>query len=162
METLTTLETLTTTELVTATAFLGGFLGTILTLGAIFYVLLVIADWKIFTKAGEKGWKSIIPIYNIYIGFKIIGMKAWFWPLIIACLVQSMVSAFAGQQAIVSTIVAIIVGVFELVAYIVYCGRTAKAFGKGTGFAVGTFFFPNIFTLILGFGSAEYKGIEEE
>ena len=36
------------------------------------YVLLVIADWKIFSKAGEEGWKSLIPIYNMYILFKII------------------------------------------------------------------------------------------
>ena len=28
----------------------------------IFYILQVIAYWKIFTKAGEEGWKSIIPI----------------------------------------------------------------------------------------------------
>ena len=27
----------------------------------IFYILQVIAYWKIFTKAGEEGWKSIIP-----------------------------------------------------------------------------------------------------
>lgn len=28
-------------------------------------ILLIVAQWKIFTKAGEKGWKSIIPIYNM-------------------------------------------------------------------------------------------------
>jgi hypothetical protein len=35
--------------------------------------------WKIFEKAGEAGWKSIIPIYNVYIMYKIVGMKNWFW-----------------------------------------------------------------------------------
>lgn len=30
-------------------------------------VVAIVAMWKIFTKAGEAGWKSIIPIYNIYI-----------------------------------------------------------------------------------------------
>ena len=34
----------------------------------IFYILQVIAYWKIFTKAGEEGWKSIIPIYNYFTG----------------------------------------------------------------------------------------------
>ena len=34
----------------------------------IFYILQVIAYWKIFTKAGEEGWKSIIPIYNSFGG----------------------------------------------------------------------------------------------
>ena len=27
-----------------------------------FYVLFVAAFWKIFVKAGEEGWKAIIPI----------------------------------------------------------------------------------------------------
>lgn len=29
------------------------------------YVLIVIGWWKIFTKAGEAGWKSLIPFYNV-------------------------------------------------------------------------------------------------
>ena len=33
-------------------------------------VLTIIANWKIFTKAGQAGWKSLIPIYNIVILFK--------------------------------------------------------------------------------------------
>ena len=41
----------------------------------IFGVLVIIGLWKIFTKAGEKGWKSLIPIYNVYILFKISGRK---------------------------------------------------------------------------------------
>ena len=28
-------------------------------------IISIIAMFKIFTKAGEAGWKSIIPIYNI-------------------------------------------------------------------------------------------------
>ena len=34
----------------------------------------------------------------------------------------------------------------------------AKAFGKGTGFGVLTFFFAPICLAVLGFGSAEYEG----
>lgn len=37
----------------------------------IFYILQVIAYWKIFTKAGEEGWKSIIPIYNGYVQYRL-------------------------------------------------------------------------------------------
>ena len=32
-------------------------------------VLTVIFLWKIFEKTGEAGWKTIIPVYNIYIIF---------------------------------------------------------------------------------------------
>ena len=31
-------------------------------------LLLIVAMWKVFTKAGQPGWASIIPIYNLYIG----------------------------------------------------------------------------------------------
>ena len=34
----------------------------------------------------------------------------------------------------------------------------SKAFGMGSGFAVGLFFLAPIFTCILGFGKAEYQG----
>jgi hypothetical protein len=53
-----------TSEIVTA---LGAYFVLILVL----VVLLIVAYWKMFTKAGVAGWKSLIPIYNVYIAFKI-------------------------------------------------------------------------------------------
>lgn len=98
-------------------------------------VLLVIANWKIFVKAGEAGWKSIIPIYNIYILFKIsFGNGLWFLLLLVP--------------------------IANIVIEIMLCYKLAKAFGKGIGFTLGLIFLPNIFSLILGFGSAEYVGVE--
>ena len=29
-------------------------------------ILQIVAWWRIFSKAGEAGWKSIIPIYYVY------------------------------------------------------------------------------------------------
>ena len=37
----------------------------------VFYVLQIIVWWRLFEKAGEEGWKSIIPIYNVWIAFNI-------------------------------------------------------------------------------------------
>ena len=42
------------------------------------FVFICIVMWKIFEKAGEDGWKSLIPIYNIIVYFKIIGLQWWF------------------------------------------------------------------------------------
>ena len=98
-----------------------------------FYVLLVIADWKIFSKAGEDGWKSLIPIYNLYIYVKIMDGKGVKFLLLLI--------PIAGF-------------IYEIMLML----RTAKAFGKSTGFAVGLILLPNIFTLILGFGDAQYIG----
>ena len=99
-------------------------------------VLEIIATWKIFTKAGEAGWKSIIPIYNIIVLFKIVGMNPWM-------------------------ILLYLVPIANIVVMILFNIKLAKAFGKGGGFAVGLIFLNTIFTLILGFGSAEYVGPQE-
>ena len=32
----------------------------------IVYSITVIAEWRILVKAGEKGWKSLIPFYNLF------------------------------------------------------------------------------------------------
>lgn len=56
-------------------ASLGVMLFSILAIGMVLLILQVIANWKIFTKAGESGWKSIIPIYNSVVLFKISGIS---------------------------------------------------------------------------------------
>lgn len=99
-------------------------------------VLEIIATWKIFTKAGEAGWKSIIPIYNIIVLFKLVGMNPWM-------------------------ILLYLVPIANIVVMILFNIKLAKAFGKGGGFAAGLIILNTIFTLILGFGSAEYVGPQE-
>ena len=50
------------------TSLLAGFaafLSTYLIVILVVAVLTIIAQWKIFSKAGKPGWASIIPIYNI-------------------------------------------------------------------------------------------------
>ena len=39
--------------------------------GVILTLLVLACLWKIFEKFGEKGWKVLIPIFNIYVMFKI-------------------------------------------------------------------------------------------
>jgi signal peptidase I len=41
-------------------------------------VLLLVGLYKTFEKAGEKGWKAFVPIYNFLIWLKII-KKPWWW-----------------------------------------------------------------------------------
>ena len=42
----------------------------------VIFILTIIANWVLFKKAGEKGWKSIIPIYNTVVLFKIAGISS--------------------------------------------------------------------------------------
>lgn len=105
----------------------------------VIYVLLIIAMWKIFTKAGKPGWASIVPIYNVIVMFQIIGLNPW---LLLLYLIP-----------VVNFVVAIVFSIMQ-------ASRLSKSFGKGTGFALGLFFLNPIFLLILGFGDSKYIGIQ--
>ena len=142
----------------TMAATLLALLGTYLVIVLIWYVLQVIAYWKIFTKAGQPGWKSIIPIYNQYIEFRIawkIPYMYWIW---LACLVAgAMLGSINGWVAYIGTIASLastIIGVISLI-------KLAKAFGHGVGFAIGLIFLGPIFMMILGFGSSQYFGPQD-
>lgn len=102
-------------------------------------ILVIVGWWKIFTKAGVAGWKSIIPIYNIYVLItKIIG-KPWWW-LLLLC-----------------------IPILNLAMTVLINLELAKAFGKGILFALGLTFLGFIFYPILGFGDSTYKrAIEPE
>lgn len=140
-------------------AMFGAFAGmavAMIFVALVIYVLLVIAQWRIFKKAGEKGWKAIIPIYNVYIYLKIIGISFWKW-LGIMVLTSVLASLLSNTQIQWLGVIAEIAA--SLFYAILIARNGAKAFGKGTGFAVGLFFLPNIFQLILGFGASEYQGV---
>lgn len=140
---------MTQSEAVVAGGILGGFFATFGIALLIFYLLLIIAEWKIFTKAGEAGWKSLIPIYNVYVLFKICKMHVgWF----VATIVLSILPTFITVDWML-----IIICIAYLVIDIVFVSKLADAFGKGIGYKLGLFFLPNLFTLILAFGNAEYQ-----
>jgi hypothetical protein len=111
--------------------FLGS--GYILVVGLIVVLIFVLSLWQIFHKAGEAGWKSIVPIYNTYILLKIVKLPVWYLVLLfvpVANVIVSWLIAFA----------------------------LAKVFGKSAVFAlVGLILFPYFGYMLLGWGSAEYK-----
>ena len=147
---------------------LGGLVVTIGIFAIIYYILLIVAEWKIFKKAGEAGWKSLIPIYNTYIIYKISGIKAWFWYLLvvsIGCYVVATINGgiqynenmeISSSTSMLAIFAAVFNTVFAAIVSIYANYRLAKVFKKGIGFTLGLIFLPNIFTLILGFGSAKY------
>ena len=81
-------------------AVIGGVAGSIITSLLIFafvmFILQVIAGWKIFAKAGEPGWKALIPIYNTYIFYKIVGMKNYFWGVLGLAVLAGIVAGATG------------------------------------------------------------------
>lgn len=96
-------------------------------------VLVIAAVWRIFAKAGEPGWKALIPFYNLYIEYKLFWGNGWLF--LLTCI----------------PIVNVVVG-------IMLCHKMSKAFGHGVGFTLGLIFLPYIFMVILGFNGDEYQG----
>lgn len=127
-------------------------------------VLGIVAMWKIFVKAGEAGWKAIIPFYNTYILFKICWETKQFWTYLILTIVISILSG-AVELLPSDNAFTFIFAIASLVAsgFLVYYSvmldiKLSQAFGHGGGFAVGLIFLTLIFECILAFGDSKYVG----
>ena len=110
-----------------ALVFVGG--------GILFILLLIASFWKVFEKAGEAGWKSLIPIYNLFVLLRIAGCPGW-WFLMFFLPVLNIY--------------------FMVVMHI----RLAERFGKSALFGFALCFLGFIFFPVLAFGSATYEGEE--
>jgi hypothetical protein len=104
----------------------------IMLISLVLAVIMIIALWKIFTKAGEPGWAAIVPIYNAYVEFKIAGMNPWMFLLLFV--------------PIANIVVAIIVAL-----------KLGERFGKGGAWSFFLLILIPIGYLILAFGKAQYS-----
>lgn len=102
----------------------------------VLYVITVIAYWQIFKKAGEKGWKSLIPLYNSYIMYKISWKTSMFWIVIALGVIYSILFgiSYSSGSAIVS-VLAYVVDIAVVVIGIMALHKLSKAFGHGAGYS---------------------------
>ncbi len=111
------------------------FSGTTGLIVLVFYILVAVGLWKVFTKAGYPGILAIIPIVNVVFLVKIAGMSGWL--------------ALLYLIPIVGFVFGIIVAV-----------KLGERFGKGGLFSFFLLFvFPYIGYLILGFGDSRYRAV---
>ncbi len=103
-------------------------------IGLILMILAFAGMWKTFEKAGIKGWKGLVPIYNMYLLITEIAKKPWWYLLLLFIPIANIIIMFIVSIEI------------------------AKAFGKTTGFGIGLALLSFIFYPILGFGDAVYQG----
>ena len=94
------------------------------------YVIVAIALWRVFSKAGYPGILAIIPIVNLFVLVKVAGYSAWMGLLYLIPVVNFIFSIFVAI-------------------------RLGDRFGKGGGFS---FFLLGLLApvgyVILGFGAA--------
>lgn len=95
-------------------------------------IVVIIAVWKLFTKAGRPGWNAIIPFYNFYVLIEIAGLPIKYFIFLFIPFLN-------------------IYAMFKV--YI----EVAHKFGKSTAFGVGMIFFSYIFIPILAFGNSRYE-----
>lgn len=106
--------------------------------------IIVFSMWKIFKKAGIKPWKSLIPVYNYILLYKISGVSPY---LILLVLIQFIPVSFIK---IVGFIIWNIVDATQK-------SLLVKKFGKGIGFIVGIIILDFVFYPILALDKSEYN-----
>ena len=96
--------------------------------------------WKMFTKAGEPGWISLIPFYNEYkLCEKVMG-NPWYWLRLLVVIIP-------------------LIGWVAFFYFQFQIGKaTAKAFGQPESWAWGYTFVSPVLYCITGFGNYEYYG----
>lgn len=107
------------------------YLGLILPIYILSLPLIITGRWRIFIRAGENGWKAVIPIYNKYILCKMLSYPKWFFILYY-------------------------IPIINFAIHIIVSIRLAKAFNRGKLFALGLITLNPIFILILGFGKIRF------
>lgn len=113
-------------------------------------VLRIIAQWKVFKKAGKQGWEALIPFYSTWILNEISGL-AWYWFLM----------AIAGTLVGASKVpglsqLAFLVSLFARIN--IFYGLTKK-FNKDVGFVVLLTLLPTVGLCIFAFSNEfQYDG----
>jgi hypothetical protein len=96
-------------------------------------VIMIIAHWKIFEKAGKPGWAAIIPIYNVIVLLEIVGKPIWWiFLFLIPCV--------------------------NIIFLVWTTNLLSKSFGQSEGFTIGLLLLGIIFYPILAFGNYQYLG----
>ncbi len=103
----------------------------------VFFLLYVIAAWRIFSKGGCPGWGIFVPIYNVYCLFRLLFGKGWLFLLLLVPLVNVLVALILP---------------FRLGA--VFSDGVGSGFALGLGFL----FLPMLFILLVGLGRFPYHG----
>jgi len=111
----------------------GAMLVFVMLISLAFAAVMIGSMWKVYVKAGQPGWASLVPIYNLVVMLRITGKPAWWLALMFIPFVNFIVLIMVTMDL-------------------------AKCFGQSKGFGVGLLLLGFIFFPMLGFGSARYLG----
>lgn len=121
-------------------------LSIIISLFFIFALTKRIGLWGIFSKAGEKEWKAMVPIYNQITLLKICKLSPWFVILYLDYLIP-LIGFILGRDV---TWAFIIVSVGFICYRFLISIRLGDAYKKGDAFPFFMAIFPSILYPVLG------------
>lgn len=97
-------------------------------------IIIIVAEWKLFQKAGRPGWAALIPFYNTYVMFDIVYGK--------------------GIKFLI-----LLIPFYNIYVLIKFYLDFAKCYGYPPVFGVGILFLNVIFLPMMAFSDSEYQGI---
>lgn len=126
---------------------------------AILFMSKRIGLWGIFEKAGEKEWKSIIPVYSQITLLKICKLKPWLVVLYLDFIIP--IIGFLALRDVRWISIIVMVG-FVIYRFMIAI-RLGQLFKKGDVFSFLLAFFPSILLPVLGCTKSEkYTNVVEE
>ena len=116
-----------------------------------------VSFWKIFEKAGIRGWKALIPGYNIFCYLRIVRCPTW-WIIFFLLPVASWFAPVLIQGKIWAVMISSLIANSLAFIVIIYTfSKLKKYFRLNGGFFLGLIFLPMIFILVLAFSDASYE-----
>ncbi|WP_183360538.1 DUF5684 domain-containing protein [Geomonas limicola] len=103
-----------------------------LVLLAVCCLVTLVSVWVVFGKAGEAGWKCLVPFYNFYIMMRISGKPGWWFILLLI------------------PVIGLAINLLAMLAL-------AEKFDRSPAFGVGLLLLPMIFFPLLAFGGSQYR-----
>jgi len=116
------------------TIIFGGYFLSVIVL----FPLEIVAQWKLFVKAGDKGWKTLIPFYSTYTIFKLTTNNPWLY------FVLSLIPCLGP--------LVVLWGITEF----------ATVFGKNKHYNFYILLHAPIFLSIIAFGKSKYIGVPQK
>lgn len=95
-------------------------------------LVTLVSMWVVFGKAGEAGWKVLVPFYNIYLLMRISGKPGWWFILLLIPVIGLAINLLAMLSL-------------------------AEKFGRSPAFGVGLLLLPMLFFPLLAFGDSQYQ-----
>ena len=138
-----------------------------LAIAALISVLMrIVSRWRLLSRAGQRGWTGLIPIYGSYAACKAFWSRRAFWVSLALNLCFLMLAAgFArfrsglGQAGYTACAMGLMALLSALIAFgAILQQKTAAAFGRSGAFAAAITLLPAPFGLYLAFAKGKYEG----